>query len=373
MTDKPHDHFFKFVFSQKEIVQDFIKYLITHLADKIDLESLEIDNNSYINTELQDFYSDIVYNVNTTSDKAVKIAFLLEHKSVPPEFPHVQINEYRQGIWRNDIASFKKKVKKKTAKRKARTLTHVIPVIFYHGKQRWRKKPFKEYFEQIDEAFNPYIPIFDYYLVDLNEYSDEFVFALKAGFLVNSLIAFKHKGETDYVKKHFRDIFVNLESRQIDESTKLFTLTLSAYIVTTTSLTANDVIDLSDKMPKKVKRNIMTGYESLIEMGKKQGIEQGIEIGTKRADEKNTLDFVIKLIKKGSNNEFILDLCEVSSDTLILLRTVISDDFKNTENQLKLANRLIKEYEYLNNEDIKVFTKLDVEEILKIKTEQSKE
>lgn len=209
------------------------------------------------------------------------------HKSVPPEFPHVQINEYRQGIWRNDIASFKKKAKKKTTKRKARKLTHVIPVIFHHGKQRWRKKPFKEYFEQIDEAFDPYIPVFDYDLVDLNEYSDEFVFALKAGFLVNSLIAFKHKGETDYVKKHFKDIFVNLESKQVDESTRLFTLTLSAYVVTTTSLTAKEVVDLSENLPKKVKSNIMTGYESLIEEGKKQGIEQGIEIGTKRTDEKN--------------------------------------------------------------------------------------
>lgn len=78
MTDKPHDHFFRFVFSQKDIVKDFIKYLITHLADKVDLESLEIDNTSYINSELQDFYSDIVYTIKTKDEKEIKIAFLLE-------------------------------------------------------------------------------------------------------------------------------------------------------------------------------------------------------------------------------------------------------------------------------------------------------
>ncbi|QII10326.1 hypothetical protein KsCSTR_09470 [Candidatus Kuenenia stuttgartiensis] len=52
-------------------------------------------------------------------------------------------------------------------------LIPVIPVILYHGKETWKVRRFRDYFEGIDEVFFRFIPEFEYLLTDLSFYSNE--------------------------------------------------------------------------------------------------------------------------------------------------------------------------------------------------------
>ena len=73
----PHDRFFKVVFSDKAKVEDYLKGTLPEdIKDKIVFESLTLDNNSYVDEELKNQYSDMVYNVLFDKKQPVKIAFL---------------------------------------------------------------------------------------------------------------------------------------------------------------------------------------------------------------------------------------------------------------------------------------------------------
>lgn len=67
-TDKnslqnPHDKFFKELFSEKEEVTEFITQTFPkELVQNLNLETLELDNSSFVDEGLQEHFSDLVYN-----------------------------------------------------------------------------------------------------------------------------------------------------------------------------------------------------------------------------------------------------------------------------------------------------------------------
>jgi len=155
-----HDRFFKALFSKKEDASEFIaKTFPKELSEQIDFQSLEIDKTEYIDSKLRTNYSDIVYNCKFGKSTHIKISLLFEHKSYPEAFPHLQLMGYMLKIWRMQI-------------KQKQNITLVIPIIFYHGKKKWKKKTFDEYFGEIDERLLNYIPRFDYQFVDISDYSD---------------------------------------------------------------------------------------------------------------------------------------------------------------------------------------------------------
>uniref|UniRef100_UPI00047C29B2 Rpn family recombination-promoting nuclease/putative transposase n=1 Tax=Clostridiisalibacter paucivorans TaxID=408753 RepID=UPI00047C29B2 len=63
ITNK-HDTTFKEVFSQKRIARDFIENNIPKEAlEVIDMESLELEKDTFINEELKENFSDLIYRV----------------------------------------------------------------------------------------------------------------------------------------------------------------------------------------------------------------------------------------------------------------------------------------------------------------------
>jgi hypothetical protein len=227
------------------------------------------------------------------------------------------------------------------------------------------------YFDEVDEVFEPFFPTFDYYLVDLSDYDDEFILKLKSGFLINSLLAFKHKGDGDYVRKHFTRIFVNLEEN-INEQTKLFLRHLSVYIVITTKLTDKDVNELVEQLPIETKQEFMTAYDNILEKGREIGLEQGLEIGSKRGEDKKSIEFAIKLLKESLPDNLVLILSDISKEVLVILKKVILDDFQTKTTQTELAKSLIEHYEYLRDEDVAIFSKLELDEIRSLRVVLSK-
>ena len=359
MTDKPHNNLFQYTFSDKNNVKDLLINFLKDLSDKLDLTTLAIDNTTYISEQLKEFYSDIVYQVETKEKKKVKVALLFEHKSSPPQFPHLQLLDYMLGIWRYDVD-----VKKKP-KHSKRLLTPVIPIFFYHGKEKWKKKAFSAYFPKVDNLIQNVIPTIEYYIIDLADYDDDFILSLKAGFIINSLLAFKHKNDTVYVRKYFARIFINLERHLDSDVIRNFTLALSVYIVTTTRINSKEIIELVEKLPKKTKSFVMTGYESLLLEGEKRGIQKG----KLRNEQENIIETALKLLSHNMSDDFIIDITGIDIDTLSILRTAFADNFKTQNLQLQLAKHLILHFKHLENKDIAAFAKLEEVLVQTLKSE----
>lgn len=81
LVNNPHDKMFKETFSDLDVVSDFLKHYIPkeNLAI-IDVESIVLLKDSFIQKELRDSYSDSLFSVKIAGEDGY-LYFLFEHKS----------------------------------------------------------------------------------------------------------------------------------------------------------------------------------------------------------------------------------------------------------------------------------------------------
>lgn len=155
--EQPHDAVFKVFFGDAKIAKSYLlNYIPDELHKKIDFAVFEKSDTAYVNGRFGLSFSDMVYNTQLIGGGFARILFLFEHKSYLPTLPiFLQLLDYFLQIWEDDIKN-------------ARPLSFIIPIVVYHGKRRWEKKPFSEYFPGLPEVFQRFIPNFDFVLTDLS-------------------------------------------------------------------------------------------------------------------------------------------------------------------------------------------------------------
>jgi predicted transposase/invertase (TIGR01784 family) len=271
---KVHDKFFKLVFSDQAKVENYLQGTLSKdLKSKTRFETLKLDNNSYVDAQLKEYFSDVVYDV-LFGEMPIKICILFEHKTFVPAFPHLQLMKYMVGVWEfqvlNDL-----------------TLTPVLPIVIYHGKQKWVKKDFMAYFTSgtIDESLKPYLPNFDYWLTNLktepvkNIEENYSLLSLRMAFLLMKFIFDKQ------LDKHLEEIFAGHENLKKSEAGQQYLQTIVLYLQNSPQLkdkkmkeNVNTFLTLNDIIPGTLAWDLIKEKEAEVE---NRGIEKGIERGIK--------------------------------------------------------------------------------------------
>ena len=271
-----HNDFFKVSFSRQDVVEGYIKqFLNKNLVKNIDLQTLTLSDTSYVTGKLAEYASDIVWESKYgAAETPIKIAFLFEHKSFVPKFPHIQLLRYMLEIWEE-------------CEENSKPLTPIIPIIVYHNKENrhWHYKPFSDYFKDIDPFLLPYIPKFDYELTDLTALTPEQWAAMQMTLLLHALQTLQFGTNKEYVLENVKTLFVSLKNDPSDDHLRTFLLAQLVY-----------VLKSSDFGPEKVKSIInevknttgMNSYDYLMDEAKKEGIDLGVTKG-KREVIKNIL------------------------------------------------------------------------------------
>ncbi|ABI67501.1 Rpn family recombination-promoting nuclease/putative transposase [Syntrophomonas wolfei] len=123
----PHDRFFKETLGKVEVAKDFLNnYLPGNIIKVIDVDTLEPQKDSFINKELQEGFSDLLFKANINNREGY-IYFLFEHKSYTRKDIAFQLLRYMMEIWET-----------KSKKEKADELPVIIPLVVYHGKSNTR-------------------------------------------------------------------------------------------------------------------------------------------------------------------------------------------------------------------------------------------
>ncbi len=123
----PHDAMVKVAFRKIEPARSFFrKYLPRRIVELVDLNSLEIRNGSYVDEKLRDRHSDIVYRTKIGETEAF-LYLLFEHQSAPDRFFLFRLLCYMVNLWREYLDQ----------NPKAKTLPVVIPLLLYHGREKW--------------------------------------------------------------------------------------------------------------------------------------------------------------------------------------------------------------------------------------------
>ena len=96
----PHDKLFKAIFSQPDVVASLIEDLFPPaLVAEINVRTLALTTNSYIDNDLKEHFADLVYQCEFSNQSPIEIALLLEHKSYPDRHPHLQLLRYILNRW----------------------------------------------------------------------------------------------------------------------------------------------------------------------------------------------------------------------------------------------------------------------------------
>jgi predicted transposase/invertase (TIGR01784 family) len=307
--NNPHDKFFRVTFSMKIIVQDYFKNMFPQKwTNKLDLDSLKLESVSYITNDLKNFFSDIVWLCQLKgSDEYVQVAFLFEHKSYVPDYPNLQILDYKRGGYNTQLSE-------------GQTLKLIIPIIVFHGAKKWEVKPFSSYFGNIPPEFQGFIDPLEYYLTNLDDYSDEMIKAFKAIFLVKTLLALKHFSEGKYIKQHYAELLLvgyeNDDSKNEVDFIQYYSVYLSQI---SDAISEAEIIEQIEEFEDNLKPKNMDYVAVLLERAKKQGRQEGRQEGEKFA--------IYKAFKRNDNIDLLSEIFGLSPE---ILRDII-DEMKTWE------------------------------------------
>ncbi len=158
---KPHDLFFKETFSNLEVAKNFIEnYLPFEVLLAVDLNSLSVQKDSFINKNLKESHADLLFKANIAGQEGY-IYFLFEHKSYKSHLIALQLLRYMVDIW--DV---------KTRKDKTQVIPIIIPLVIYHGKHTWEVvkslSGLMPQYSGLSEHLKKYVPNYEFLLYDVS-------------------------------------------------------------------------------------------------------------------------------------------------------------------------------------------------------------
>jgi predicted transposase/invertase (TIGR01784 family) len=254
----PHDKLFKETWSNLLNAKSFLEnYLPKDILKITQLDSLEICKDTFIEKDLKEYYSDMLYKVKFKEETG-HIYFLFEHKSYPESRIHLQLLEYMIKIWRLDL-------------KQNRRLPIIIPLVMYHSPHKWKTgDKFSSILSGPTDLMSEYIPDFKYILYDISRYSDDEIKGTVTARVV--MLLFKHIFDQDFPEK-LEKIFPLLKDLIEKETGLQYLESLLKYIF------SNDV-DLSTERIKTIVANtlskskgdfVMTLAEKLRQEGRQEG------------------------------------------------------------------------------------------------------
>ncbi len=179
MPEQPHDRLFRLTFSSAENALGILRAVLPpEVMAAIDPSSLELEEGSFVDEELEGQESDLLFRARLLAGRAIKIYVLVEHQSsVDPLMPF-RLLRYVVSVqdrWRRNTDEAVK------------LLPVVIPIVFFHGPKPWSgPRSLGEILDLPEElrlALAPYVPAFEMLVDDLATQAEASLASRQAGIL----------------------------------------------------------------------------------------------------------------------------------------------------------------------------------------------
>lgn len=291
-VENPHDKFFKETFSHIEVAKSFLHhYLPLNVIEVLDMGTLELQKDSFINKELEEGFSDLLFSANINGREGY-VYFLFEHKSYPDKAVVFQLLKYMAEIWNTKIK-----------KEKADQLPVILPLVVYHGTSRWNIETVLGEmiagYKNLSPEIRKFIPGYQYLVYDISKYTDR---EIKGEARVKILFTmFRDVQKTENVQELLLiiDKAVAYLQELDDKQTGMeYFETFIRYIFSAAkNLTREDAVEVIRKVENTYSEGrefVMTLADILREEGKEEGKEEGIRKG-KEAVVKNAVKEGMKI------------------------------------------------------------------------------
>ena len=267
----PHDAFFRESFSRREVAADFLQnHLPPALLAQLDLNSLELDKDSYVSPDLRQSYSDLVYRLRFNAGGPLFLYLLFEHKSHPDRWVALQLLRYF--VFQGE--AYRKQHPG------ARYLPPVYPLVIYHGRQRWTGPlDLHALVQPLPPEMTAMVPQFHYALQDLSPYSDTEIKGQILSRLAQQALRWIHSDEPLSRLSELIGLIQRVQSRE----TALQVLeSLIRYYTQGTGKVDEDAVRRLLEQTTNGDPIMQTFIDRYIQQGREQGIQQGERLGEAR-------------------------------------------------------------------------------------------
>lgn len=315
-SSHPHDVTFQQFLRHPEIARDFMElHLPPELRVICDLNTLQLECSSFVEDNLRQYFSDVLYSLKTTAGGKGYVHVLIEHQSTPDKHMAFRLMRYAVAAMQRHLDGGHKK------------LPLVIPILFYTGK----KSPYPYSTNWLQEFDDPARALklysSDFALVDVTVIPDD------------EIMQHRSMAALTLLQKHIR-------RRDLAELTdELSTILLAGYLSSSQIVLLTHYIiqagntenaerfirELACRVPEH-KEQLMTiaqqleqnglekGIKQGIAQGIEQGIEQGIQIGEERSLEDTIQDMTRSMLEQGMDKNTVMKITARSLEKLAQLR-----------------------------------------------------
>lgn len=298
-TPVPHDATFRQFLTQPDIARDFMElHLPPELRICCDLSTLKLESGSFVEDDLRQYFSDVLYSLKTTAGDGY-IHVLIEHQSVPDKHMAFRLMRYAVAAMQRHLEAGHKR------------LPLVIPVLFYTG----RRTPYPYSTRWLDEFDDPALADRLYSrsfpLVDVTVIPDDEIMQHRS--MAALTLLQKHIRQRDLAE--MMDRLVTILQAGYHSSSQV--ITLVDYIVQAgeTSDAKAFVRELAQRVPQH-ENALMTIAQQLEQIGLEKGIEQGIEQGRTEGSRGASLRIARTMLESGMDRNTVMQMTGLNEDDL---------------------------------------------------------
>ncbi|PZD57499.1 ISNCY family transposase, partial [Pantoea ananatis] len=299
-TPTPHDATFRQFLTQPEIARDFMElHLPAELRAVCDLSTLKLESGSFVEDDLRQYFSDVLYSLKTAQGDDGYVHVLIEHQSSPDKHMAFRLLRYAVAAMQRHLEAGHKK------------LPLVIPVLFYTGKRR----PYPYSTRWLDDFTDPalanrlYSTAFP--LVDVTIIPDEEIAEHRSMAALTLLQKHIHQRDlAELVDKLVPVLLAGyLSSSQV--------VSLIHYIVQAGETADAEALvrELAHRVPQHGDA-LMTIAQQLEQKGMEKGMEKGIQLGREEGrsegEREATLKIARTMLQSGLDRETVMKMTGLS-------------------------------------------------------------
>ncbi|EAO9181940.1 Rpn family recombination-promoting nuclease/putative transposase [Salmonella enterica] len=310
-TPTPHDATFRQFLTQPDIARDFMElHLPAELRAVCDLSTLKLESGSFVEDDLRQYFSDVLYSLKTTAGDGY-IHVLVEHQSTPDKHMAFRLIRYAVAAMQRHLEAGHKK------------LPLVIPVLFYTGK----RSPYPYSTRWLDEFDDPvlagklYSSAFP--LVDVTVIPDDEIAGHRSMAALTLLQKHIHQRDLAELVDRLAPILLAgyLSSSQV--------ISLVHYIVQAgeTADAEAFVRELAQRVPQHgdalmtiAQQLEQKGIEKGIEKGRAEGLQLGEQRGIEKGEREATLKIARTMLQNGIDRSTVMKMTGLSEDDLAQIR-----------------------------------------------------
>lgn len=307
---KPHDSFFKKALENPLVAQDFFA---AHLPEKIkrllDLNTLTIQKESFIEESLQKSFSDVLFTTKY-QDKPAYLYLLAEHQSSSDHFMAFRLLKYMVNIWQRHLDQNKD----------TKTLPLIYPLVFYNGKEKYTAPT--DLWSLFADAEMARSFLDNFQLVNVHEIPDS---AMQKHVWSGILEFFmKHIFERDFIKvlENGKDIIATAFSIS-KEDTLLYLRTILYYNINKITEEKSDSLkQVLDQLTEHKGEEVMA---SLAHKWERDGIEKGKQAGILEGMLENSRVIARKMLKSNVPAQEIAKWTGLTTQEILSLKDIAQD------------------------------------------------